>query len=218
MSLISHLSDHHGVASKLPVLGGDIIVLSGDMLPNCFNTTDERVGDWRAAEVAYQSQYVIGHADDYRRAFGSKPVVSVSGNHCYIDMAAHLRGIGINAVSVEDGVQVVNGLRFAGFRQVRRVSGLYEGEVEDFSGLVADLMASNPDVVVIHQPVDGILSDDGGHGHGRGVPMYRELFYGDHNIKAVLCGHIHPQGRQVVEHGGIIFSNAACSTNEVALR
>ena len=217
MTTIHHLSDHHGNINRLRVCESGIVVVTGDMLPNAC-TMDERVelgDDWREAEVSCQSQYVIDNADAFRTSFGSCPVVVVNGNHDFIDFASALRGIGINAVSVEDGVQVVGGLRFAGFRHVRMIVGDWEGEVSSFDNHVEQVMSQNPDVLVVHSPVDGILSDDHGCGHGRGINMHGQLFYGDHNIKVVCHGHVHTMGGQTVEHGGITFSNAANTVNTV---
>jgi Icc-related predicted phosphoesterase len=212
---ILHTSDIHGTYPKvLDLLGGahDVWVDSGDFFPN------KTRGD-RPEEVRYQNRFwtLKGLGARIVEALDGRPLISVGGNHDYIDLAALVREAGGVAYNVSDGPAVVGGLKFAGFREVPWIAGEWNGETHDFSDIVEKAMGESPDVLVTHGPASGLL-DQADDGRPCGVRnLTTQLMYAPHNVKAHLFGHIHNQGESTLEEAGILFSNAATGSNTINL-
>ena len=206
---IGHVSDLHGnlnplyATSRMP----DVWVFTGD---NVDNDSSSPVYD---SEVREQTWWLNEVADRFIARLGGKPVVCVDGNHDYVDMAAFLRSKGVEAYNVADGPVDLLGERFAGYRNIPRISGVWQGETfsADFPAIVEKMMAQDPTIVVVHAPPAGILDDDRGCGHGHGVTSLTSALckYG-HRVKACLYGHVHRQGGRQQTEMDILFANGAC--------
>ena len=211
MTIIAHASDLHGDLGPLMALGvrPDVWVLSGDICPN------ESRG-FADIEVPYQTEWAHDFRAELAEIFEGRPVVSIPGNHDYIDMDAVLRDLGIIAHTVSETNPVeVAGLRFAGFRHVPWLAGEWNGEVHGFEAVVNRIVEHDPDILVTHSPAAGIL-DDGGHSVGI-RELTTALAYRMRRVRAHLFGHNHERGGQQVNEMGIQFSNAAetCQIIEV---
>jgi len=211
MTIIAHASDLHGDLGPLMALGvrPDVWVLSGDICPN------ESRG-FADIEVPYQTEWAHDFRAELAEIFEGRPVVSVPGNHDYIDMGAVLRDLGLIAHTVSETNPVtMAGLRFAGFRHVPWMYGEWAGETHEFGAVIDQVFSQNPDILVTHAPAAGILDD------GMAIKSIRELAtalaYRPHGIQAHLFGHVHTVGGQQVNEMGIQFSNAAetCQIIEV---
>lgn len=209
--IIGHASDLHGDYSdffgstEVP----DVWVFSGDMFPNLTR------GD-ASVERSFQEAWFHERAAAFVGRLGGRPVVSVSGNHCYINLARLLRDLGVEAHAVTPtGVDVL-GLRFSGFREIPWIAGEWAGEIHDFTQLVEDTFASNPDILVTHAPAAGLLDRVSGGGYGI-QPLATALAYRPHNIRAHFFGHSHPQGGEDTVEMGVHFFNGATKVRFVAV-
>lgn len=211
MSLtICHASDLHGnirsllASDRMP----DVFVLTGDIFPNESNYP---VFDSEVREQNYWFNDGVG--DQLVKRFGNRPVITVSGNHDFVNLASMLRARGVEAYDMEIGPVEILGERFAGFRSINWIEGRWQGEEHDLSPMVEKAFSQDPTVLVTHAPPSGILDQDvGGHGYGIKV-LTQALAYRPHRIKASLFGHSHHQGRNTCEEMGILFSNAATGVN-----
>ena len=211
---IAHASDLHGNLGPLfdaVERSGrpDVWVLSGDICPNDSRGIVE-------IEVPYQTEWAADFDQELVELFGGAPVVSVPGNHDYIDMGAVLRDLGIDAHTVSETSPVeVAGLRFAGFRYVPWIAGEWNGEAHGFEAVVDAIVASDPDILVTHAPAAGLL-DQGGHSVGI-RELTTALTYRLRRVRAHLFGHNHEMGGRTITEMGILFSNAAetCQIIEV---
>lgn len=205
---IGHFSDIHG---NLSVLMGaetpDIWVSSGDIFPNA---TRGR----RDTEVLYQRSWFARNESVFLNALKGAPVVVVSGNHDYVDLADLLTKAGHPTVySLDHGKPVsINGLTFSGFREVPWIAGEWEGEVQesDILVLVQRALNAHPDVLVTHTPPAGILDRVWDGTHPGSKALVSNLMYGQGCPKVHLFGHIHDQGGQTMELRGVQFYNGAC--------
>lgn len=235
---IVHISDMHGTIPSRNAFNNlleiaDLIVLSGDILPN---STRGIVG----IEQRFQTEWLHGRAahpidreylgaltplERWAEFLGNDlPVLIVGGNHDFISMAGEVKGIrGKNCTThdlVADGPCEFFGLRFAGIAAIPWINGEWNNEAlpRELRAITYDLFDQNPDVIVSHSPPSGILA--GPYGSDA---LTNCLSYRDHKIKAVLFGHAHEDGgktltEQVNESTPpILFSNAACHVSSLKL-
>lgn len=166
-------------------------------------------------------QHEIGHqgrlwgwkqmARRFKEWLDGRPAVIVPGNHDFINLGIRLQQSGCPNVHVvtPDGVEV-NGIRFAGFREINSIIGEWMGEIDDFSELIDKVWESDPHVLVTHSPPGGILSAPVGSEDDYGVAaLASALAYRPHNIKAHFFGHEHSCGGTNIEEMGVKFFNGA---------
>ena len=208
MITFGHVSDIHGDIGELlrDSWLPDMWVFTGDILPN-------RTRGKMFVEVPYQTEWLLENIQQIIARLGGRPLLSVPGNHDFIDIVPMLREHGVDAYAVTpDGVTVA-GLRFAGFREINYIAGEWAGETCDFEDLISQTFATNPDILVTHAPPAGILDDD-----GYGVrELTSALCYQPHNIKAHFFGHTHGWGGHDTEEMGIRFVNGACNCRLISL-
>lgn len=214
---IAHVSDTHqnpGILAGLAFVSADVIVLTGDLLDNVGRGVSGRIEPGR--EIRKQEWWSRKAAKRWAPYLGSRPVVLVCGNHDFVSPAKWLRhyGVEVHEITTSTPCVEVQGVRFAGFRQVEWIDGEWMGEEHDLAPHVERALACNPDVLVTHAPPAGIL--DGRDGYGVRA-LTSALAYTEHQIKAHCFGHAHEDGGQVVEEMGITFSNAAGRINTVTV-
>ena len=235
---ILHTSDLHGSWKKLfQATDFDLWVDTGDFFPNI-----TRGG---AVEPAFQRAWFTTNRMSLKKRFRAKsdfwptrkeappfedciaeritdwlkgrPVISVSGNHDWVNLADMLRASGYpNVWNVSQGPTTVGGLRFAGFREVAFVTGEWQGELgrgvlglTEAKPLVVAAMSHEPDVLVTHSPPAGILDYAPPKGGRVGLPaLAQHLAYKPHHVRYHLFGHVHEEPG-IVKEMDITFSNAA---------
>jgi Icc-related predicted phosphoesterase len=193
--LIGHVSDIHGNLKSL--LSTDVLpdlwLFTGDIFPNMTRGDAE-------VEVPFQNAWFAENAEAIVARLGNVPVLSVGGNHDFIDLATRLREHGVDAHTVTPtGVEIL-GIRFAGFREIPYIQGEWFGETHDFTEVIGHTFASDPQVLVTHAPPAGILDED-----GYGIKaLTTALAYRPHGIQAHFFGHCHGHGFVKCDGHGLI--------------
>jgi Icc-related predicted phosphoesterase len=226
---IVHGSDWHGKMRECPE--ADLYVFTGDMLPDFFSYYDNEEPRSGAAK---QASWAAKFASDggMRRFLKSPdaPIVCVRGNHDFCDIGPLFATCNlIKEFICNEVADITIGnrtLRVTGHRGVPQINGMWSDE--EARGDLKERYRAMPmaDVYLTHYPPAGILDSEGGPKHcGDKHERYRAfglegladwLLY--RSDKSLLCfGHIHECGGSVVKHSNVIFSNAACSINEIDL-
>lgn len=188
---IMHTSDTH---AQFPELIGredvDVIVHSGDMLPNMRPRA-------KLQEKLYQRDWIREHGEQFKEWIGKKPFLFCSGNHDYIDPCDELKDLGINAINIDNKLVELDGIKFYGFPYVPYIGvwnwELIEREMRNaVAKLVEMLDFHKVDVLVAHCPPYGILDLSYQRTHIGNVSMINAI---NDTIKEMpklyLCGHAH---------------------------
>jgi len=199
---ILHISDTHGLLPELRT-GADIIVHSGDFLPN-------RTRGVRAIEEPFQAQWIRDNADRLKAWLGGRPFLFCQGNHDFIDPVPELKEAGINAIDLTMQYIVEhNGVRFFGFPWVKYFTGEWNWEAEE-RDIVRHLRLVPPvDVLVTHGPIYGVLDQNIYRTRCGSQALKDFLRDVPTPPKYVLHGHIHEAAGHTGWSRGIIVSNAA---------
>lgn len=138
-----------------------------------------------------------------------RPVVSVSGNHDWQNVAELLRGA--NHFNLAEGPITLQGHRWAGFSEVPYLEGEWNFEAQPWQldQKVAAMKAADPDILLTHSPPGGVLDGTMSGGHV-GIPQLTSwLMYGQHNVSLNLFGHVHEGGGKAIQHGDTMFVNGS---------
>lgn len=202
---LAHFSDLHGRLDPLddvafPV---DAWVSTGDFFPDA---------PWSHLTGAprWQRAWFTENAARLRARFGATPVIVVDGNHDFALLGDLLRSAGVNAHAVTPHGFDLLGHRWAGFRHVPTMGGHWPCEATDtvLDALSRAALGSGADILCVHCPPASMLSGPYGN-----RPLYALLASGAHNVRTVLCGHIHEHageaetrhlGRPVTVHNGAL--------------
>ena len=208
-----HTSDLHGHwKDVLRFSNFDVWVDTGDFFPNKTRGTPE--------ERRFQPRWFANKRVGERLAewLDGRPLISVPGNHDYADLAKLMREAGARAYQVTAKGVEVDGVEYAGFREVPFIFGEWAGETQqaDFRALVDDVFETPPDVLVTHAGPASILSG-GDQYHGGIDRLLTALSYRPHSIRAHMFGHDHDFGSQTVDEMGVIFSNSATKPKVVSV-
>jgi Icc-related predicted phosphoesterase len=219
--VLGHFSDLHGKGFNHPLFddsrGIDVWVNTGDFFDNA-----GRCGDLRRisaeTERRYQTQWFGWKASKLMKLFRDKPVLSIKGNHDFVSLVDLLRSYGYQGETYEVDSRGIDfrGVRFAGFSEIRRIDGEWNGEVEEeeLARIVKETMeVGNPEVLMTHVTPSGILCADEDHGS---TSLSSWLAYRDHRVKAHLFGHDH-SGMGIAQEMDVFFSNAATTVRKVFL-
>jgi Icc-related predicted phosphoesterase len=208
---ILHISDTHGA---MPALRGefDVVVHSGDLMPNTPNTTFDFVDP--RVEKPFQRRWLATHAARLRAWLGDKPVLITPGNHDFVDAVPYLRRAGVEAVCLKDGARDIDGVTFYGtpwvpeFYDWNFMASPAERR-RRFAPAARMLDAGEIDVFVSHGPIYGLL-DRNTRGERCGCRVMREVIQSArHAPKLFLHGHIHEAAGVRRWLRGILVSNAA---------
>lgn len=198
---ILHMSDTHGLPPS-PEGDYDVIVHSGDMLPN-------RTFGIKPVEHEFQKHWVHENLTRLHPRYWSKPFLYCPGNHDYYDPTPFMREIGIDARLICNNGEEVGGVLFYGFP--------WTPTFFDWNWMcgpeeMRHHLESVPsvDVLVGHGPVHGVL-DRNRQGERCGSREVRKYLQ---NVvmppKLFLHGHIHEAAGMRGWSRGIVVSNAAC--------
>lgn len=204
---IAHASDIHGAWRKVLDFDGvpDVWLFTGDMFPNYGRPIIP------AQEIEYQMAWWAKFKDVIVAHLKGKPVITVGGNHDFVNLGNLLRAEGVECYDVTpEGVDVL-GFKWAGFGEIPYIAGEWVGETHDFSDLVSRTFETNPDFLVTHAPPAGIM-DENGYGV---VPLYTGLNYRPHQIKAHFFGHCHDEGGGHEREIDIDFYNGATNVRMI---
>jgi Icc-related predicted phosphoesterase len=207
---ILHISDTHGGMPALPKDGYDVVVHSGDLMPN-------RTFGIRAVEEAFQPHWLETNAAKLRAWLGAdKPFLFCPGNHDFVDPVPHLKAAGVRAFSLVDTLVAWDHVRFYGFPWTPEFCGWNWmcGPVE--MGLRLEpgralLDEGEIDVWVSHGPMYGVLDRTALVGERAGSKVVRAAMQmAKHPPRIFLHGHIHEAAGLQAWTRGMIVSNAAC--------
>lgn len=206
MTKILHISDWHGRFREIPEdLKYDLVVCSGDMLPNCSRGDVEK-------EVIFQERWSLSNLNSFRKLLKGKQFLFCGGNHDYFDLCKLLRDYGIDAVDITENKVIIDGISFYGFPYIPYIAGEWNWETmpSDLSGKCYELAEVFPiDVFVPHCPLGGYLDvvSDGRTGNNM---LTNSFLYGELTWpKLILCGHLH-EAYGAIDLGDCIISNASC--------
>ena len=214
---ILHISDTHGLMPSLPSEDlYDVIVHSGDFLPN-------RTRGLAAIEIPFQQEWMERHSLDLLKWLRKgKPILTIGGNHDYIDVSVHLRRMSLDAQSIANRQVEVLGRTFQGFEMVPRFGGEWnnersENEIDQWFAEFEKTREFIPDVFVSHAPIYGVLDRSGNNRCGS--KAMREFFLTAPRPKAFLHGHIHEAGGRTEwpNRGDMIISNAGDTPNIIEI-
>ncbi len=140
-----HISDSHGTFSELPA-GGDVIVHSGDMMPNSTR------GD-RDVEPAFQARWLHNNAYRFREWLDGRTMLLCRANHDFTaSVQPIMQGAGVNVVDITNRLYEFGGHTFYGFPYVNYLCGEWNFEVT--GGEMANKVNGIPwgqfDVMVAH--------------------------------------------------------------------
>ncbi len=204
---ILHVSDTHGWMPTFPAGDYDVIVHSGDLLPNA------SYGN-RPVEEFFQAKWIADHAAKLLAWIGTgRPFLYTPGNHDYVDPTPVLRRLGVDARFLV-GALDVDGVRFWGHPWTPEFCGwnwMCEAEeMREHLEPVVDLLERGEiDVFVSHGPMFGVL-DRNRDGSRCGSHELREVMQNaKHPPRLLLHGHIHEAAGLQAWSRGMIVSNAA---------
>ncbi len=205
-----HISDTHGTFPELPA-GGDVIIHSGDLMPN-------KTRGNREVEPAFQAEWLHRNANRFRELLNGRTMLLCRANHDFATGAQSiLQGSGVNVVDITNRLYQFDGLTFYGFPYVNYQCGEWNFEVT--GGEMADKVEAIPwadiDVMVAHSPIAGILDECYGD-HIGSRAMAHALSYmvpRKQWPKAYLHGHAH-EARGLDRLDGMLVSNAATAVWE----
>lgn len=216
--IVAHASDTHhrpSIIRGVADLDCDVIVLTGDILGNKGRVMDGWGYNGRPRirphlERRYQRWWSRRNIKKWVADFRGRPVIHVPGNHDFHGIEEWFHHYGHKAVWTlgEDRPFVdLLGKRWAGFREIPRISGEWVGETDDFREVIERTFSCQPDILVTHAPAGGVL--DGPHKYG--IPaLTSALTYRPHKITHHFFGHEHSCGGQVAVINGVTHINGAC--------
>ena len=207
---ILHISDLHGhweliLNEKQKLEQSDIIVFTGDMLPDLYNSSKRNQQQYQFKWVKQNSNF-----KSVVKLLETKSVIIVNGNHDYINLANYIP----NSFHItEKQTCVINGVKFAGFEGMPYCGGGFNQELSDLEIESRARAALNhkPDILLTHVPPAGML-DEGKWGL---IPL-RALIDEETSLvtyKVHLFGHCHYDGNKRVLHKGVEYINGACCVN-----
>lgn len=202
---ILHISDTHG--SFPPFMQGeyDVIVHSGDLLPN-------KTRGNRDTELEFQKDWLRRNISRFDRWIGTKPFLFCPGNHDYFNPIPALKMAGFEAIDLANEFIEYMGVKFYGFPWVPRFTGEWNYELYnlDLRDKVWEALAQGAEVLVAHCPPYGLL-DHNVYGECCGsLPLTDYINYeAGPKPKWILSGHLHESGGGVAMFNGITVVNSA---------
>lgn len=210
---IYHMSDTHGdhfrrVMDRGPQDPPDAWIHTGDFFPNSPNYSMDYEGP-------YQMRWWRNNYESFIRRLKGKPLITVAGNHDWLNLAALCRARGVEAYEANPAGFTFGGLKFAGFREIPYINGRWKGEADraTLKSCTEAVLFADPDVLVTHAPPKGILDGLDCGDHIGNEPLAVALATGSHKIKLHAFGHVHEHGGKMLTKGDILFSNAATRLN-----
>lgn len=156
---LAHCSDTHGYLWPEIPDDCDVVIHSGDGLPN-------RSRGRRSTETPFQTEWVTKNVEKYREWLKGKPLIYVPGNHCFISPCEILAKAGIEAIDISNKLYEFDGKKLWGFPFIPYIAGewAYECTVDmmqrEIRKLKDILLSEKVDILVAHAPLYGILDNN----------------------------------------------------------
>jgi len=215
-----HFSDSHGRVPTPGPVEYDIVVCSGDLLPDYYPRKAERERlnlPWALpASPARQEQWLKTQLEKFKTLTRGKPFLFTPGNHDFYDPVPMLCEAGVDAHNLTERVVEIAGIRFYGFPYVPWAGGAFNYELKPpemqtkIEALIALLNQDAIDVLVAHCPPYKMF-DRAKNGLECGNMRMAKLLVEmpeEKLPKAYLCGHVHSDAGDG-RFRGMYVSNAA---------
>ena len=215
---IFHVSDQHG--KRFPEVPNDVdvVVSSGDFLPDC-PYIGVSSGDIK--NIKFQRNWITNNAKKIVTWLNGKPFIMCNGNHDRFNQVADiLRHYGAECYNVTFGTMSLQGVKFVGFPWINYIYGEWNYEVmqDKMKELMYEFhtehfLEKTPDILIAHAPPYGILDNEDSydrttHYGNRVLADYIDYNWVDRLPKAILCGHVH-KANGLINIRGMQISNAA---------
>lgn len=224
---ILHTSDMHGEVMKVlhnkpHILSEfDVWIETGDFFTNdpimgtIFDTWVRKID--KKHEVEFQKKWLKYNNICARITewLNGRPFISVSGNHDFISLADELKNFGCpNVHEIKpEGFELL-GYKWAGFPNVNYMCGEWNHESFpiEFDALVEQIHITQPDILVLHSPIRGILDIGGYYKKNIGIGhLTNYLSYRPNRIRNIFHGHVHEKGgkKHLIRELNILIYNGA---------
>lgn len=206
---IAHVSDSHGLIWPEIPDESELVIHSGDGLPNMTRGNIP-------VEIKFQSEWVENHVEKYKKWLKGKPLIYCQGNHCFISPVEILSKHGIECLDVTNNLIYFKGKSFYGFPFINYIDGEWNHErqlpemAQEMHKLKDVLLNQKLDCLIAHAPIAGILDLEDGCRYGNTL-MANMLNYEldkEQWPKAYCCGHVHAS-HNVIKLDSMTISNAA---------
>lgn len=189
-----HSSDLHGDLDRLLLTTEpfDLWLDTGDFFPNSRPPGPEPYDD--RTEREHQLRWLTAHGRLTRLTqwLGSRPLLTVAGNHDHADLGLTLREAGLTVHRLTPHGLTQFGYRWAGFREVPALRGDGVGETNLFETIFSDIQRTQPELLATHAPAAGVLDP----GRGLAIPGLAERLRELPDLRLHLFGHEHRTGGQ----------------------
>lgn len=222
---ILHISDTHGYFTKFHCKP-DLIIHSGDLLPNNIQRLDDPKWFTHRDEPTFQTNYILNNASFYQEWLGDIPFLLCNGNHDFINAVPVLKSIGINAYNITEEMITFQQLNIYGFPYVPAYHGMYNYELlgRDMSDKVdhlGDVVEANyVDILVCHCPPYGVLDfTDERHGlrHIGNEQLINAFNYKwKHLPDWLLVGHVH-ENIGIAKYKNMTIINSATTSHIIEI-
>lgn len=211
-----HVSDTHGSLPTLPKNVGDVVVHSGDLMPNVSKETYYTSFKlFPELEIEFQREWIASQTETFKEWLDGRSLIYLPGNHDYYDdVCSILTSVGIDATDIKNRRFTFKDITFYGFPYVPWIGKVWNYSLEDdqMEQEVENLLPifeEGLDILVTHAPLRNSLdltrkSVNCGNSHLTNLLCYRV----DKLPKWILHGHIH-EANGWDEKMGIKISNAA---------
>ncbi len=218
MIKIAHISDNHSVLLPFPKEEYDVIVHSGDFLPN--ESRYKKIPTYNE-EVSFQRNWLITNEKRLVEWIEDKLFLFCSGNPDYDDPTILMRKFGINAINITNCAYTYKDVTFYGFPYIPWTGAFWNYETfpadmaKKFETVVNYINDGTIDVLVCHSPPVNYLDKDNFGTHFGSTAIDNALKYKVNRLpKLMLVGHIH-QGNGFADYPSsdadekMLISNAA---------
>ncbi len=222
-----HFSDSHGRVPSVPdTIHFDVVVCSGDLLPDIYTRRADRerlnLPISLPGSPQHQEQWLRTQLPKFQALARGKPFLFCPGNHDFYDPIPVLRDAGIEAHNLTGQVVTAAGIRFYGFPYCPWAGGAFNYELKPpemqarVDEVVRLLGEDAFDVLVAHCPPYKML-DTGKNGqvYGNARMLKAILDMPPEKLpRAYLCGHVHAS-KGDAEFRGMYVSNAATTVRVI---
>lgn len=204
-------SDAHGRLPTIPA-GGDVVILSGDMLPNFSHN--------KRVDTTLQLEWLANEFIDWAWGITAGHIIITAGNHdtCFEDNIVWTRKILENdkriTVLIDEAI-IIDGVKFYGSPWVNPVGNWSFLADTGKMAIVRDIIPLDTNVLVCHSPPYGIL--DMAYNQNLGCKHLLKKLDHLNNLGLMTVGHIHECGGKVFNRGKVHIMNTAGRLMEFVL-